>query len=456
LRYRVTDGKRADHLLRLLATSKLWAILLPLDLTANSSSNNIRGQLIAAVAEADGKASLLPALPARLRSRIPPDLARDLSKCIIRRSAFVSAQDDMSGLIVRLILELATNPVIKLINWLESHPEAGRHPEIIAELNEAVYGEDGIAGSDVHISESHYIDCAQIIDRDKIPALTRNWLGHNGITVSTRIIQEEFSPFQRGTLTLLSHNDFAILGSVCLFDELRPEVSVSRDSLRGLSFAIRSATQLAVRRAAAVHLASPERDSAEKIMQLDLMSKMSLKDVTTGQIESDLLMPAWRAEKIISLKSGKVNVAEARSLASKGPIEFNLNLNEGSKFYVKLQAAIAELELDIVLSDTQESLFFPDGLVILSDKRPERSPGFSVFPPLTVLNYTSPGIVMRPGSPANLLNPIIAWFAKMASILNSDYPAFFTQFQHTLTMVRFAYPTFFITVQTLQREQPSC
>jgi hypothetical protein len=186
------------------------------------------------------------------------------------------------------------------------------------------------------------------------------------------------------------------------------------------------------------------------------MSKMSLKDVTTGQIESDLLMPAWRAEKIISLKSGKVNVAEARSLASKGPIEFNLNLNEGSKFYVKLQAAIAELELDIVLSDTQESLFFPDGLVILSDKRPERSPGFSVFPPLTVLNYTSPGIVMRPGSPANLLNPIIAWFAKMASILNSDYPAFFTQFQHTLTMVRFAYPTFFITVQTLQREQPSC
>lgn len=212
-----------------------------------------------------------------------------------------------------------------------------------------------------------------------------DWLGHNGISVSTNMPVETHGI--DSMLRLSSSGRVVIFGLVSLFDELRPDVSVSRDKLLGLPFNIRSALHLAIRRAASCYLDSPERGFAASVMRHEVLTRMGLGELTSAQVEADPLISQWRGEQIVPLDQETMcSIDELRSLAKSGPVNLKLPVqvwshkivddvfSGNSSFYRTLLLALAELELDLELARLAGPAELPDTFPIM------RSP--SVVPPV--------------------------------------------------------------------------
>ena len=191
-------------------------------------------------------------------------------------------------------------------------------------------------------------------------------------------------------------------------------------------------------------------------MRVDLLSDMPLRSLTTEQIESDPLLHQWRGEQIIPLQSGdRRSIEEVRRLAESDPVVLELSrirwswdldddpypFADSLTFYEALQLAFAELELDIEMVENRPKepyRFSYDryDVAVRSATRPTRPRGLSALPPFTAVRYDGPPeVLIAPGRPANLRNPIVAWFAEHAAVLNDDYPALFVQFRRALAMI---------------------
>jgi len=443
--------------INLVATGKMTIIVVPLNLTAHSPSPAVRGQLVAITAEAEGGDSFLPALPEELRRHLPASLVRQLDTCIVTRHASVSQSSD-GQLHLKLTLEFKRSVILALRNWFDDR-----------NLRTDGFGNDldwtAVLALETFFNNINFDDSRYAPDEDSLTLetdlpfdprdavgeeaarlLNRDWLGHNGIVVTTRL---EGLLGGYTNLRVLRYGDFVLLGPVCLFDELRPDVFVSRDVIRGLVFPIRSALQLSIRRAAASYLTTPEHDLAKQIMQKDLLRDLPLQELTTAQIAADPLLPEWRIERLIeSALNGSRSVVELRELAKNGPQDLmlpyvawsrELNDNDYDRnwgFYETMQVAMAELELDIALKNDPEKPYSSRyEVTVRTARRPVRPPGLAVLPPFAALLYPTPDILVAPRYPANLSHPVIRWFAEHAAMLQTDYPAIFAQFKRALAMV---------------------
>ena len=67
--------------------------------------------------------------------------------------------------------------------------------------------------------------------------------------------------------------------------------------------------------------------------------------------------------------------------------------------------------------------------------RPSRYAGLSVLPPFFAIPYDSQEVLVSPGLPSNLRNPVVAWFAEHAVVLKGEYPALFVQMRRALATV---------------------
>jgi hypothetical protein len=283
------------------------------------------------------------------------------------------------------------------------------------------------------------------------PLLRSNgsWLGHNGVSVSTRLEQGRSDNFLGSAepLKLLTPKFAVILGAICLYDELRPEVSVSRDALRDLSFGVRSAIQLAVRRSASVKLGMGADELVGRLMQEDLLTDMVMESPSAAEVENDSLWSQWRAESFIS-KTGagapRCSLRDLRGLADNDTVQLSLPFRPWSvkerdsyrwrSFYETLQLAMTEFELDIELDEPADYRYRYD-VNLISPNRPFRPVGLSVLPVFFAVPYSSPEILIAAGRPANLKHPVIRWFADQADTLSEDYPAFFAQIRRALASV---------------------
>jgi hypothetical protein len=455
IRHSVTAQPQARPRADLLATTELTVVAIPLDLTGNSPTPAVRGQLVAVTAEVEERSSLLSALPAELRSGLPEELARSLGECIVERRSSVHRSDN-GALIAVLNLECRRRALEELRDWLGSPRFRDTAQEYYPKdrVFEMLFGtvdmeQDHGPPHDRRVSiEDHYPLEATLLGGVAVAHLrAHDWLGHNGISVSTRLEKPRAS--YDSQLRLLQSSVLAVFGAVCLLDELRPDVSTSRDTLRHVPFAIRSALHLAFRRAVSVHLASPERAHALRIMQHNLLSELPLREVTAAQVENDQLLPEWRAEQIIQLASGtRHTVEELRQLAASHPVEINLpdiiwsrehdirDYMSERNFYQTLQLALADQEFDIEMTPPDPEFYWrKNSFTVRSANRPARPPGLSALPPLSAVRHSSRQVVIAPNSPANLRHAVIAWFAEQAATLQTDYPALFAQFKRALAMV---------------------
>jgi hypothetical protein len=460
LRYPVTKASGMSQVDWLSVTTDLTVLAIPLDLTTSSPTPAVRGQLIALTAEALGTSSFLGALPEKLRSMLPADLTASLEHCISGRGA--SLELDKGG-VLRIKVQLSCDLDImkRFRNWGQSIGRSVRGESIdwwvlnseikrVEERNDAQ--DRGLRGTSsrrrwVTLEEIYSVKCDDFMDHVQ-PVLrsTRGWLGHNGISVTTHLEQEGL--WQREPAMLWpTRGEVLIVGAVCLLDELRPDVSISRDTLRGFSFGIRSALQLSVRRAASVPLEAPWREIAESLMKRDLITSLIPEHPTAAEVECDPLALQWRDERIIPVKPASnewSTVDEVRSLAEQSPVRLSLprilwspNREDSipnRSFYHSLQLAIAELELDIELESLHRYSSSYE-VTVRSANRPLRPPGLSVLPPFTVVPYEARDVLIAPRSPANLRHPVMEWFAEHAGTLSVGYPAFFAQIKRALASV---------------------
>jgi hypothetical protein len=446
-------GARAD----LPAALDVTVAAFALDLTANSPSQAVRGQLIALFAEASGSASLLPALPASVQDRLPEDLARVLENCITGCDVSIAQDNDTGELRLNLYLSCRDSAMRALRAWFrdqagsrsaDAHPDPGFPDRSFQDLFSLFLDDPSSSADDTTVSASYPIDLTNLIGEQAAGRLSRDWLGHNGIRVPVRLETPRLA--SQPELRLMPRGQGVIFGPLSLSDQLRPDVSVSRDGLRGLSFDIRSALQLAVRRAAAVYLDGPEKHAAAVLMRYDLLRDLPLRDVTADQVEADPLAPEWHNEQIFRVgQDDWRNVAEVRELARNSPVELAIggyvwsrDLDSrhyawGASFFNIYRSSLAERGLDLQVTpvhDDNDNPRLPE-ITVCGAEQPVRPAGLSVLPPFAAVRYASAEVMIAPHSPANLSNPIVAWFADHAVPLNADYPALFAQFRRALAIV---------------------
>jgi len=424
----------------LLATTTVTVTAIPLDLTAHSPSPAIRGQLIAVTADAAGMASLLPALPDDVRNRLPSELVSALDHCILDRAASIIAFG--GALQVRLDMDCRRETVDRLQEWLILNPGESAARQLAASLEQGLGKEP--EAEFACLSATYQVPYSALMSESAASLFGRQWLGHNGIRVPTYIPGNRF-PGDNTDLALVSSGNADIFGPVCLLDELRPDVSVSRDVLRALDYPVYSALHLAVRRAAKIHLGTLGSELAEEVMDAELRPMLWLDELTSGQIEDDPLLPEWCAEQIIQAGDEKRSVAEIRHLIQDGLGELVLSgvtvrddspwpRTRRSRFHWTLQTALAELKLDVELAGTAS----PGNprLTVRSANPPARPPGLAALPPRFAMCYESPDILMAPGCPVNLRHPIGQWLGEWAGTLSVSYPALFAQLKRALDETR--------------------
>ena len=448
---------------------QLSVIAVPLDLTTHSPSAALRGQLMAITAEAEVSPSLLPAFPAQFCTEMPDDLKRILHNCVSYDSLSLSKEsyywdsDENDDFEIKVHVDIDKRALEDFQSWLRSvRPDVesrdfndSYHARIFASTQRMLDGRTGVMPTDdnhIGARSTYRVKYDEFIERGKlVPRSSWNWLGHNGISVSTRMESTRLSSTEYAEL--IPRGRAIVIGTVSLLDQLRPDVSISRDTLRTLSCHIHSALQLAARRAANAHRETSEGKFAEDFMKENLITSLEFDDQTIGDFQDDPLAREWGVERIIPARtnadarpteSDLYSVSELRSLAERSPVKLWLPHRLWSaeddfsflqrEFYDILQLSVAQLELDVEISEPKGWGAYFD-VTVCSANRPVSPAGLPVLFPFTVAPYDSPDILIAPQCPANLRHPVVEWFAERARTLSDDYPAFFAQIRRALAAV---------------------
>ncbi len=445
IRYTVTTPIVGDRA-KVLSMSHITLKVLPLDLTAHSPTAQVRGQLVAVSASIEPKdartAKLLGFVPQHVANVLPAELLSRLKDCGVRRSVSVEFRETHW---IRILTTFGFDrkALHQLRESLDSSIDSRGALDYL--FNEIERGDRQALTSNrsdlAKVRSEFRISLADVIGKSASERLSEHWLGHNGVQVATRLESVGFP--MSGELTLAGSS---VIGHVCLFDDLRPDVSVSRESLREISFEVRSAVQLAVRRAAARHLGLGEDAFIRRLMRGAVFSEAPFGEITAGDVIADRLMDEWRKEQMIELAStGMVSVENLHDAVKESPVKVNIPIvlwsgyfsNElrGHHFYSILISALLEHEFDVEIRSTQAFDYLPRYTVAVRPRTHVRPQGVDLLPPLAGVEYGNAETVIRRGYPANLSNPMIRWFFDNARELHREYPALFVQFRAALAVV---------------------
>ena len=245
-----------------------------------------------------------------------------------------------------------------------------------------------------------------------------------------------------------------MLGMICLRGPLRPDATVSRDSIRAVPFSVHSATQLAVRLAAG-GLDAPAA-ALEQIATASLIGIPPRETCSTVVIGGERLISsgAWNDEAVISVGGGLISVNELRTADSAvaaiplriaGPRMWNPDRDAGFEFYTFLELGLLQLFCEVTferLDDVRGGLYATGraATVQVSDILP---PLYAVpFPNLpssvarAPIPHPHPMNIDLPGSCLNAVHPLARWVSGNAERLARDFAAPFNRVLRRAPWVR--------------------
>jgi hypothetical protein len=249
---------------------------------------------------------------------------------------------------------------------------------------------------------------------------TYRWLSHNGVHVPT-FSAERYStvfavraPVQGGVFAL----------QLALRDDLRPDLSLSRDDLRSLNWKTYSHLSLALSRAFRIHLASI-RYELQAIFQDSLKKRLTAWEEILREVD---LREAWETEPIIELDGTRLSVHDIRKqlqLREKSDVSISNPVNIGQWFHGApnfISCCIAVL-LHAGLTVTKGS---GETLTVKGPEPAAIQDGQLLFPPLFFIPYDSnPSLLRYGGCPINSRHPLAAWLIEHARRLRSKHPGLF-------------------------------
>jgi hypothetical protein len=427
-----------------LTISKVTLTALPVDLTKNSPTAQLQGQLIAivpSVEPAEGRSNdVLGLVPDALTQRIPPGLLAVLKRRPIKRTVSVDMLDTSEARI-SLTVRFDQFALNRLVEFLERHPEVLNEfkmiePESI--LFDKLARPKGTIRSEVRHGLT--VQLSDVIGANAIKNIPANWLGHNGVRVSVDL-DNNGDYGSHGRLTLAGQ---LFLGAVCLSDDLRPEVSVSRDSIRFMPFDIHSAVRLAVRRSVVGYLGSENDFHAKFILGERIFPEVAMPMVTAGDIAAEPLIEEWCKEDIIPYgESSFVSYKQLRQAVVECTDDLGVEIGPwlsdsiyfGASrrgFYATLAMFLLERGFDLEIRPVGDPGYFRRLKFVARRLKSAQLDGVDLLPPLAGVECGPSTLVIRPGMPANLANPIVRWYFENAKDLYLEYPAIFAQIKRAL------------------------
>ena len=243
------------------------------------------------------------------------------------------------------------------------------------------------------------------------------WLSHNGIRV----------PTEKGRKVSLNNpapNGW-IRYRLALYDELRPDLSVSRDELKAFSWLIHSHVALTFARAL------KEYDG-------DLEFSLNIFEQVIGEptfalsnflIDGQMATSGeWARLSIIPTTKGLASLEAMRKCLEAEEryeipqlMSINHKLFSASdwgrpKFLDCCAAAIVQIGLNVHY-DTKA-----DKYVVLDSALPVLKEGQRLFPPLFFVPYSDSGVLRKENRPLNQLHPLASWLLEKAVDLQKRYP----------------------------------
>ncbi len=245
------------------------------------------------------------------------------------------------------------------------------------------------------------------------------WLSHNGIAVP--VLRSEFFPQVAMAGTWIG-------GVIALTDSLRPELSVSREDLRGFPWKFYSAAGLAFYRALSgldVDLSSGYWPLFRMIGKRRFLLRDLLEDEYLGTTG------LWSFQPIIPTTLGLRSLQDIRGLVARGPIEIVDPRDQGGQYLGWCAATLIQSGLNVSVKVNEAS--GPPKFQIQAEAGAANTAteGHKLFPPLTFIPFDRSGL-LRARMILNSNHPFAAWLIEAAPELSRKYPGLFERIRTDL------------------------
>lgn len=259
------------------------------------------------------------------------------------------------------------------------------------------------------------------------------WLAHNGIAVPTSGSKNRtswgghFIPLGADETI----NDVWTRARVQLTDGLRPDVSVSRDELRGLSWETYSALQLAFRRAAMAH-----GDLRPRTYWGGFDSVVTdRRDFLLGHLVRDPLLAGaggWIDEAILEADGTPCRLEDLRQRAEENPnlritspLGVDTVLSEEPYRSVDIVAVCTGVLIQMGLDCELRLKDYGSALVVRSGARPQVARGQMLFPPMCFVPYRDSDLLRKGNLPMNQSHPFAQWLVERTPEIAEQFPGIF-------------------------------
>jgi hypothetical protein len=284
------------------------------------------------------------------------------------------------------------------------------------------------------------------IDTNKRPSIC-----HNGVVIPPKSMRRASASYQASPLnpSFVHHGALSYQalswGAIALSDSLRPDVDVSRGSLRRVPLSVYSSAILSLH--GSLREAGLEEDSREDVPGFTHV--IDTEPPNFGQlIDEKILLPAavWADVPLFFTDLGMLSLREVQELlASDSPVRFLL-LPDGwpqdprerrvtgsylNSFSRICAGALAQLELNLEIRFREKEL---EGFFAVPGKSQGIQPGQRFFPPLTFLSYNN-DVFVRVGCGVNLKHPLSRWLIGIIPSLAEQYPGILNQLRTVLLQV---------------------
>jgi hypothetical protein len=396
--------------------------LIPLDLTKHSPAPYrppyLQGQVVV------GQVKMTTALADVLRDRAfeHKSLRLELAGDTIQLSVYCRIRDTY-----HLDLEIS-----RLNERKRARPDFADDAELdyltqlSANIKKKTHGLSGESDQRAYIDLTGHLQSVPAMLRERLVKLSRqesSWLAHNGIVVPIRFQSRSWT----SSLRPASPNDGGwIVALIALGDTLRPNVSVSRDQLHELPWAVHSAASLALLRAARVAgLAPGSVGTSGMFSALPGKERMLL-----GDLMDDPLLKGpdgWAAEPIIGTDKGPKSLQQILEICDQqGTVSLrSVNyVNERSTIdYCSAVLLQLKTQFDLESKSKYDWPAVVRGRVVgpLAD-------GQRFFPPLFFVPYRGLKMLrLNYTQPLNQDHPFSRWLIDNAPELHARYPGILGQ-----------------------------
>ncbi|MGY0236041.1 HD domain-containing protein [Longispora urticae] len=445
-------------------------LVLPLDLTSASAAPQLQGQLVAVVPRVPVErgssdwSDLLLGWPSDLINEIDPAVRAILGRCVVdyscavslslhwqveqeseERRLRISVARRLDPEMVRAAIELVDEKCSQddrdvVVTWLStketSEPKIQRTPwqrYWLFTLRERLLNTDDewrlYVGS--HTVKDEF---TKLFSWGELTA----W-SHNGIIIPT----PETSSGPRSAMSHNNRSPWILLGAIRFSDQLRPDLDVARDQILGTPFTVRSAVQLAVRRAVgrweSVLGAAVVHSLGSREVFASWGEPGTLKDILEDPLVVDR---AWHAEPVLLTSFGPACVDEVRHhFQIHNDVELRLTEIRNSSYEASgeslppifngvhdlLNRALIQTEFEVEALKPLAGDPNPR-LRVTSATPPPVRPELLHYPPLFFVPYAGPvELLNRPDHPTNLCNPLATWLIDSTVWLIETLPAIFQQ-----------------------------